>query len=168
MRCFRWSVLLCALTAALADAGCSAGGEAVSPAQQGGRGAGQQPAVPVTVAQVEQKPVPIALGVIGTVEAYTNVAVRAQITGELTSVNFKEGDDVAKGQVLFTLDRRPLEAALQQAQATLVRDTAQAAQAKSTAARYDDLQNRGIATKEQADQARTSAAALDATLESDR
>ena len=62
--------------------------------------------------------------------AYPTVAVRAQITGELTSVNFKEGDDVEKGQVLFTLDRRPLEAALQQAQANLQRDIAQAANAQ--------------------------------------
>ena len=168
MLCFRWSVPLCALTAALAAAGCSAGGEAVSPAQQGGRGAGQQPAVPVTVAQVEQKPVPIALGVIGTVEAYTNVAVRAQITGELTSVNFKEGDDVAKGQVLFTLDRRPLEAALQQAQANLERDLAQAANARAQAARAEDLAGRGIVTREQLDQSRTNAAALDATVNADR
>ena len=52
--------------------------------------------------------------------------VRSQITGALTSVNFREGDDVTKGQVLFTLDRRPLEGALQQAEATLQRDTAQA------------------------------------------
>ena len=74
------------------------------------------------------------LNVIGTAEAYSTVAIRAQITGELTSVNFKEGDDVAKGQVLFTLDRRPLEAALQQAQANLARDTAQAANAQAQAA----------------------------------
>ena len=105
---------------------------------------------------------------IGTAEASSNVSVRAQITGSLTSVNFREGDDVTKGQVLFTLDRRPLEGALQQAEATLQRDTAQAAQAKSTAARFQDLQSRGIATKEQADQSRTTAAALEATLESDR
>ncbi len=106
--------------------------------------------------------------VIGTAEASSNVSVRSQITGSLTAVSFKEGDDVTKGQVLFTLDRRPLEGALQQAQATLQRDTAQAAQAKSTAARFEDLQSRGIATKEQADQSRTAAAALEATLESDR
>ena len=65
---------------------------------------------------------PLEIRVIGTVEAASTVAVRAQITGELTSVNFKEGDDVQKGQVLFTLDRRPLEAALQQAEANLERD----------------------------------------------
>ena len=158
-----------AILLTLGAAACSAGGE--TPAQAAGagaRGGGGTPAVPVATAKVEQKSMPLALSVIGTAEASSNVAVHAQITGSLTSVNFKEGDDVKAGQVLFTLDRRPLEGALQQAQATLARDTAQAAQAKSTAARYQDLQNRGIATKEQADQSRTSAAALDATLESDR
>jgi multidrug efflux system membrane fusion protein len=151
------------VVATLGTLACS-GGE--TPAQAaGGRGA---PAVPVATATVVQKSMPLAIGVIGTAEAFTNVAVRSQITGALTSVTFKEGDDVTKGQVLFALDRRPLETALQQSQATLERDTAQANQAKSTSARFDDLQNRGIATKEQADQSRTSAAALEATLQSDR
>jgi multidrug efflux system membrane fusion protein len=154
-----------AIVLTLGTAACSAGGETQAQAA-GGRGGGV--AVPVATAKVEQKSMALALTVIGTAEASSNVAVHAQITGSLTSVNFKEGDDVTKGQVLFTLDRRPLEGALQQAQATLARDTAQSAQAKSTAARYQDLQNRGIATKEQADQSRTTAAALDATLESDR
>ena len=156
-----------AILLSLGTAACSAGGETPAQAAGGGRGGGT-PAVPVATAKVEQKSMPLALTVIGTAEAYSNVAVHAQITGSLTSVNFKEGDDVTKGQVLFTLDRRPLEGALQQAQATLARDMAQSAQAKSTSARYQDLQNRGIATKEQADQSRTTAAALDATLESDR
>jgi multidrug efflux pump subunit AcrA (membrane-fusion protein) len=154
-----------AIVLTLGTAACSAGGEA--PAQAAGARAGGPPAVPVATAKVEQKTMPLALTVIGTAEAYSNVAVHAQITGSLTSVNFKEGDDVAKDQVLFTLDRRPLEAALQQAEATLARDRAQAAQAKSTAARYQDLENRGIATKEQAEQSRSSAVALDATLEAD-
>src|ERR671918_312264 len=74
----------------------------------------------------------------GEAEAFSTVSVRAQITGELTSVTFKEGDDVRQGQALFTLDRRPLEAALQQAEAVLARDVAQAANAKSQAARYQD------------------------------
>jgi multidrug efflux system membrane fusion protein len=155
-----------AILLTLGTAACSAGGE--TPAQAAGARGGGAAAVPVATAKVEQKSIPLALTVIGTAEASSNVAVRAQITGSLTSVSFKEGDDVAKGQVLFTLDRRPLEGALLQAQATLARDTAQAAQAKSTAARFPDLQNRGIATTEQADGSRTTAAALDATLESDR
>ena len=151
---------------ALAAPACSPGGEGVA-AQKGG-GRGQEPAVPVTVATVVQKPMPIRTNVIGSAEAFSTVAIRAQITGELTSVNFKEGDDVAKGQVLFTLDRRPLEAALQQAQANLTRDQAQAANARAQTVRYDDLEKRGIATREQVDQIRTNAAALDATVGADK
>src|SRR5262245_62079496 len=106
---------------------CS-GGEAsnTSSPPGGGRGGGQAAPVPVTVAPVEQKPMPIEIRIIGTVEPYSTVAVRAQITGQLTNVAFKEGDDVKEGQLLFSLDRRPLEAALQQAQANLHRDIAQA------------------------------------------
>src|SRR6266849_8504915 len=123
---FAMAIAICAMPA------CSAGGEGLS--QQPPRGGGpQQQGVPVTVARVVQKPMPIDIRVIGAAEAYSNVAVHAQITGELTSVGFKEGDDVKKGQVLFTLDRRPLEATLQQAEATLQRDLAQAANAKSQA-----------------------------------
>ena len=108
------------------------------------------------------------MSVIGTVEAYSTVAVRAQITGELTSVNFQQGDDVKAGQELFTLDRRPLEAALQQATANLERDTAQAANAKVIVQRYEQLVQRGIVAREQRDTARASVAALEATLAADR
>jgi len=153
---------------ALAAAGCT-GGEAVQatpPAS--GRGGGQTAVVPVATALVAEKAMPIDVSVIGTAEAFSSVSVRAQITGELTSVNFKEGDDVKKGQVLFTLDRRPLEGALLQAQANLDRDIAQAANAKSQAQRYLDLAERGIATKEQVETSRTAATALDATVGADR
>jgi multidrug efflux system membrane fusion protein len=122
----------------------------------------------VTTALVAERAIPLEIGVIGTVEASSTVSVRAQMTGELTSVMFKEGDDVKKGQVLFTLDRRPLESALLQARANLQRDTAQAANAQAQAQRYQDLAARGIATKEQVDTTRTAAAALEATLGSDR
>src|SRR5262245_51552698 len=168
----RWSsILVCsALAASLAAAACS-GGEAVSattpPSGRGG-GGGQNAPVPVTVATAVQKSMPITIQGIGTVIAASTVAVRAQITGEMTSVNFKEGEDVQQGQVLVTLDKRPLEAALQQAQATLDKDTAQAANARAQLARYQDLLARGIATREQVDTARTQAAALDATAAADR
>jgi membrane fusion protein, multidrug efflux system len=151
-----------------ATTACS-GGEASNASQPagGGRGGGQGP-VPVTVASVVQKSMPIEIRVIGTAEAYSTVAVRAQTTGQLMSVNFTEGDDVRKGQVLFSLDRRPLEAALQQAEATLQRDLAQAANAEAQAQRYQDLSDRGIATREQLDTSRTGAAALRAAVEADR
>lgn len=162
----RWLFGSLAIAAAVAGGACS-GGDAAAVADARGRGSAQA-AVPVTVGTVVQKPMPIDIQVIGTVEAYTNVAVHAQLTGQLETVSFREGDDVKKGQVLFTLDHRPLEAALQQAQATLDRDLAQAANAKSQVARYRDLLSRGIATREQVDQINTNAAALDATVGSDR
>jgi multidrug efflux system membrane fusion protein len=149
--------------------GCSAG--EAQPQQAGGgggRGGAQQPAVPVTTASVVQKSMPVEITIIGTTEPYSTVAVHSQITGELTSVDFKEGDDVKKGQVLFTLDRRPLDAAVDQAQANLAKDQAQATNARAQSARYQDLLKRGIATHEQSDQMISNAAALDATVAADR
>jgi multidrug efflux system membrane fusion protein len=149
-------------------ASCSGGAApATTPPAGGGRGAGAGP-VPVTVATVEKKSMPIEIRVIGTAEAYSTVAVHAQITGQLTAVRFKEGDDVTRGQALFELDHRPLETALQQAQANLERDLAQAANAESQAKRYQDLADRGIATREQVDTSRTGATALTSTVEADR
>ncbi|HEV3061244.1 MAG TPA: efflux RND transporter periplasmic adaptor subunit [Vicinamibacterales bacterium] len=155
--------LLAALTAA-----CS--GEAVqqTPGAGTGRGGGQNPPIPVTIASVEQKAVPLDVQAIGTVIAASTVAVHAQITGELTSVNFKEGDEVQQGQVLFTLDKRPLEAALLQAEANLQRDIALTQNAQAQSVRYDDLLKRGIATHEQVDQFKSTAASLDATVMADR
>jgi len=132
----------------------------------GGRGG--TPAVPVTVARVTKKAVPLEVRVIGSVEPSSSVAIRAQTTGELTSVQFTEGDDVKQGDVLFTLDRRPLEAALKQAEANLERDVAQAANAAAQAKRYEDLAARGIATREQVDTSAFNATALQATVGADR
>ena len=134
---------------------------------RGGRGAGG-PAVPVAVGTVLRKAMPIEISVIGAAEPFSSVAIRAQTTGQLIKVNFTEGDDVMAGQVLFTLDRRPLEAALQQAQANLDRDMAQAANAAQQAKRYDELAQRGIATREQVDTSRTAVTALNATVDADK
>jgi multidrug efflux system membrane fusion protein len=166
----RFSLMLSLVVGpALLAIGCS-GGEAsnTTPAAGGGGRGGQAGPVPVTVATVEQKSMPIEIRVIGSVEPYSTVAVRAQITGQLEKVAFKEGDDVKEGELLFSLDRRPLEAALQQAQANLNRDIAQATNAEAQAKRYQDLLDRGIATREQVDTARTGATALSATVEADR
>ena len=166
---FRGLIQALTIGAALTAGACT-GGDAhtATPAAGGGRGRGGDQTVPVTVAAVVQKSMPIEIRVIGAVEAYSVVSVHAQITGQLTDVNFKEGEDVQKDQVLFRLDRRPLEAALLQAQANLQRDIAQAANAKVVAQRYADLAGRGIATTEQLETSRTSAAALEATVEADR
>jgi multidrug efflux system membrane fusion protein len=111
-----------------------------------------------------EKEMPLHVTAVGTVEAFSTVAVRAQVTGEMKAVNFRQGDDVEAGQVLFELDPRPLEAALNQAEANLQRDTAQAANAQVIARRMEDLVEKGVGTREQRDTARTTAAALDAVV----
>jgi multidrug efflux system membrane fusion protein len=150
---------------ALGLVGCA--GEEVAPGAPAADGRGQ-PSVPVATATVTRKPMPIEIRVIGSAEAYSTVAIRSQITGQLISVNFREGDEVQRGQVLFELDRRPLEAALQQAQANLDRDLAQAANAAVQSKRLQELVDRGIAPREQADTSRTAVAALNATVDADR
>ena len=162
MRFARGLVVGLVISATVAVGACSEG-QALQPQQ-----AGATPAVPVTASAAVRKEMPLEVSVIGTVEAFSTVAVRAQMTGELTSVNFQQGDDVQAGQELFTLDRRPLEAALQQATANLERDSAQAANAKVIVQRYEELAQRGIVAPEQRDTARTSVAALDATLAAHR
>ena len=162
-------IIPCALLL-FVSAGCAGEDGAASAATangRGGRGAGGA-AIPVAVGTVIQKAMPIEITVIGAAEPLTSVAIRAQTTGQLTGVNFTEGDDVTSGQTLFTLDRRPLEAALLQAQANLDRDMAQAANAVQQAKRYDDLAQRGIATREQVDTSRTAVTALNATVDADK
>ena len=164
MKLFPHLFAVFSLAAALAAAGC-AGDEtaAGAPAVTSG-----PPPVPVTTATVVTKSMPLELRVIGSAEAYSTVAIRSQITGQLTSVTFREGDEVKQGQVLFELDRRPLEAALQQAEANLERDMAQAANAVVQSKRLQDLVDRGISPREQAETSLTAVAALNATVTADR
>lgn len=126
------------------------------------------PAVPVLAAAVERKEVPLQVRAIGAVEPYSTVSVKTQVTGELTGVFFKEGQDVKKGQLLFTLDKRPFEAALQQAESNLARDQAQAENARVQAKRYESLWSAGVVAKEQYDQIQSSAEALDAAVAADK
>jgi multidrug efflux system membrane fusion protein len=163
----RFVVLVAVLTTvSVGTTACATEDQSVIPAAGGGRGAGAP--VPVTTAPVVQKAMPIEISVIGTVEAFSNVSIRAQITGQLEKVNFTEGDDVQQGQVLFTLDRRPLELALREAQANLERDAARAENAAIMAKRYEDLAKRGIATREQVDTSRADMSALNATVNADK
>src|SRR5882672_8676021 len=105
------------LAGAVAAAACSGGEAAPSTPPGGGRGGQNAQVVPVTTAAVVQKSVPLSIQGIGTVIAASTVVVRAQVTGELTAVHFIEGDEVQQGQVIVEIDKRPLEAALQQTQA---------------------------------------------------
>jgi multidrug efflux system membrane fusion protein len=128
----------------------------------------QKLAVPVTAAVVIQKTVPVQLTAIGNVEAYSTVSVKSQLGGILTRVHFKEGQDVNKGDLLFTIDPRPYETALKQAEANLAKDTAQLENARVEAHRYEELVKKGYVAQQQYDQVHTNAASLEATVNADK
>jgi multidrug efflux system membrane fusion protein len=146
----------------------------------GKKGAGGD--VPVSVTKVTRKNVPVEIQVIGNVEAYSTIAVKAQVGGILTKVDFKEGDYVKNGDLLFTIDPRPLkaqlaqavatlskdEALLRQAEANLARDLAQEKYAIAQAGRYLKLTQEGVISAEQSDQMRTNADATGQAVSADR
>lgn len=127
-----------------------------------------KPPVPVSAAKAVRKTVPVQIRVIGNVEAYNTVSIKAQINGMLDVVHFREGQDVKKGQLLFTIDRRPFVAALNQAKAALARDAAQERYAREQARRYGELIKDGIVTQDQFEQYRANADALAESVHADR
>src|SRR5256885_3596036 len=131
------------------------------------KGAGGPSRVPVTVARAEQRAVPYEIVATGTVEPRQSVAVQSQVTGVVTRVAFREGDEVAVGDVLFRIDDRPFQAALNQAQAALARDAAQAQNAALEAQRYAELVKQDYVTKSDYDAKRATAEALTAALRAD-
>jgi multidrug efflux system membrane fusion protein len=143
----------------------------------------------VVVATVAQKDVPINIDVIGNVEAYSTISVKAQLGGQLTKVYFQEGDYVKKDDQLFTIDPRPyqaqlsqVQAQLSQARANLARDTAALGQSEANlardnanekyaqveAGRYAKLFEQGIISREQTDQVHANADALSQTILADK
>jgi multidrug efflux system membrane fusion protein len=126
------------------------------------------PPAPVRVAIAELTAVPVELSAIGTVDPSATVTVQSRVTGLITHVAFQEGQDVNAGDVLFTLDRRPFEAALREAEAVLQKDLAQAENADAEAKRYAALVEAGVATRQDAEQKRAAAHALAATVKADR
>ena len=171
---------------AVASAACGSNTSAAGPGGGGGggrRGRGADTgAAPVVTTKVGEKDVPVDLAAIGNVEAYATISVRSQVTGQLQDIPFREGDFVKKGELLFTLDRRPFEAALQQAEANLTRDKALLAQSEAqlardasnaeyqqiSAERQATLTERGIISKDQAQQARAQADATAAVVKADK
>ncbi len=154
-----WRVPILMLIAATLSA-CSTSTRARAPERT--------PTVPVTVATALRKDVPVQITAIGGVEPYSTVQVKSMVAGELTTVHFTEGQDVRKGDLLFTIDKQPFEAALAQAESNLARDTAQAANARAQATRYQALLRDGVVAREQAEQMQTSADALDAAVRADQ
>ncbi|MDZ8241972.1 MAG: efflux RND transporter periplasmic adaptor subunit [Nostoc sp. ChiQUE01a] len=165
-------------------------------AQSSGKQAGKNRAVPVVIATATQKTIPIQFSATGTVEAYSTVSVKSQVGGQLTGVYFQQGQNVKKGDLLFKIDSRSLEAALMQANAAKAKDLAQVKQAQANvvkaiaqvnqakanvakdvaqaknadvqAKRYNSLLQEGAISKEQADQFQTTADAQRATVNADQ
>ncbi|MCI0442361.1 efflux RND transporter periplasmic adaptor subunit [bacterium] len=132
------------------------------------QGPKQPMSVPVAVGKVVQKDVPVQIKAVGTVEAQSSVLLKPQVGGVITNIAFQEGQLVKKGDLLVTIDARPFEAALAQAEANLNKEIAQAKTARELAARYESLVKKDYVTKEQYDQVRTNAEALEASAEADR
>jgi multidrug efflux system membrane fusion protein len=177
-------VAIAALSSSCGNDGASAAGGAAPPGGGGGKGGkrGGGGDVPVTVATTASKNVPVEIQVIGNVEAYSTITVKSQVGGEVMSVHFQEGDFVKKGDVLFEIDRRPLEAALNQAtantfkdqaalgqaMANLAKDSAQAKYAEDQAKRYADLFKGGIVSRDQTEQLRANADAVAQAVKADQ
>jgi multidrug efflux system membrane fusion protein len=184
------AALVLAATAASATAGCSdRSGKAQASAPVA-------PAIPVGAVTVERRSVPLEITAVGNVQAATTVAVKSQIAGQIVKVHFTEGREVQRGDVLFTLDPRPLEAVLRQHEANGARDVAQLRQAEAALAqrqaevtqalanlerdlahmdnaraqeqRYRTLVDRELVAREQYDQMRTGAVTMQAVVQADR
>ncbi|HKR08809.1 MAG TPA: efflux RND transporter periplasmic adaptor subunit [Gemmatimonadaceae bacterium] len=126
------------------------------------------PTVPVSVTTVTRSSVPYIVTANGVAEPMQTVAIQAQVNGILQRVSFAEGQEVAIGQVLFQIDPRPYQAALNQARAQLTRDEAVAANTRRDATRYAALVKEGYVTSSQADQAEANAVSAAANVEGDR
>ncbi len=124
--------------------------------------------VPVKVAVAERKAVPVQLQAVGTVEAYATVLIKSRVDGQLVRVHFREGQDVKKDDLLFTIDPRPYEAAVKEARARLERDAALAAKADVDARRYAELAAKNYVSSDKFEQFRANADALRATMAADR
>jgi membrane fusion protein, multidrug efflux system len=123
---------------------------------------------PVTVSVAIKKDVPVILKAIGTVEPHNTVSVRARVAGEITRIAFKEGQDVSQGDLLFTMDPRPYQAALEGALADLDRDNARLKSAKEDVRRFAELVKKDYVTSQAYDQTIANADALKATVAADQ
>ena len=182
---FRQKFLLLFLVGASASYwGCSkpGGGAAASGPPGGGGGKKGGGDAPVTLAKAVLKDVPMEVQVIGNVEALSVITVKAQLGGEIIKVSFNEGDYVNKDDLLFTIDRRPTEGMLRQAEANLMKDIAVLGQAeanlaremaqekyvRSQADRFANLFKEGLASKDQAELYKTNADVIASAINADK
>jgi membrane fusion protein, multidrug efflux system len=151
-----WAVLLIALL----GLGSCAKGDAK-------KASGPPPTVPVVVTTAAQQNVPVVISAIGTVQPYTTVQVKSMVAAQIDKVNFTQGQDVKKGQLLFSLDKRSFEADLQKALGALAKDKASAENAAVEAKRYAALLKEGVVAQQQYDQMQSQAAQMAAAVTSD-
>jgi multidrug efflux system membrane fusion protein len=126
------------------------------------------PPVPIVAATVAQHDVPIYLSGVGTVIAYNTDIVRAQIQGQITSINFTEGQQVHAGDLLAQIDPRPYQALIDQYVANLERDQAQLANARANQARYNQLGDKGWATPQLIETQNAQVSQLQAAIKADQ
>ena len=141
---------------------CSGGPSAEEPKSK------EKPAVPVTVASVFTKDVPMQVTSVGNVEAYSTVAVKSRVSGELVGVHFQEGQEVKEGDLLFTIDKAPYEVALKEALARLERDRALARKARDDVRRNMPLAEKDIVSRQSLDQYVSTAEAAEALVKADQ
>jgi len=143
--------------------------ETDTPAEAKAKGKGKGRGGPLTVKATKAvtKPMPVVVDAVGTVEAEHSVQMRAQVSGVLETIHFREGDRVKPGQVLFEIDSRTYKAQYEQAQAALARTRAQLENAKAQQDRLEPLLKREFITRQEYDVAVTSTRTLEATVKAD-
>lgn len=161
---YHWRWAVCVLVATLIVASCSRRPQA---GKTGGPPPTARQPVPVTVSTAVEKTVPVEVNAVGRVEPYTTVSVRSQVDGQVLSAHFVEGQHVQAGELLFTIDARPFQAQLEQAQANLAKDQAQLQNAIAQMERNAAVVEKGYVSREQYDQAVAAANALKASVVAD-
>ena len=133
------------------------------------RAAGPPPAVPVSVATVEQRDMPVYLAGLGSVTAFNTVNIKSRVDGELVQVVFKEGEMVKKGDLLAVIDPRPYQVALSQAEAQLFKDQASLRDAQLNYERFKGLlQDSGAMSQQQVDTQKATVDQLEGAVRSDQ
>jgi membrane fusion protein, multidrug efflux system len=151
------------LTAAVVVWRLDLGGRVVPAAAQMPR-----PGVPVTAGVVAAKDVPVFLNGIGTVQAFNTVTIKSRVDGQITGIDFAEGKEVKAGDPLLTIDPRPYQAALEQAEAAKQKDEAQLASAQADLQRYSQLLGTGYQTRQSFDQQKGLVGQLEAAIKGDQ
>jgi membrane fusion protein, multidrug efflux system len=130
-------------------AGCS--GQNPQAASKSGKKGGGGMAVSVAVAKVSTMDLPVYLSGLGSVEAFNTVVVKSRIDGQLVQINFREGQEVKKGDLLAVIDPRPYQVALAQMEATLYKDQSALKDAKLNMDRFAGLVKDGVIPQQQYD-----------------